>query len=148
MASLRRAAIYGVVIWIIAFAVAFAIYPIRESSRGLFESIMPVVLTAATVLFAHMYFRRVEGAFIREGILLGLIWMGTNLAIDLPLMLSPSPMQMTLLEYLADIGLTYAIFPIVTSGMGIARAQGAMIDGTAVDATTAACGDPTDAAAG
>jgi len=50
--------------------------------------------------------------------------MGTNIALDLPLMLSPSQMQMTLAEYGADIGLTYAMIPIITAGIGIVRAQG------------------------
>jgi hypothetical protein len=50
--------------------------------------------------------------------------MGTNIALDLPLMLLPSPMQMALAEYGADIGLTYAMIPIITMGIGIVRAQG------------------------
>jgi len=39
-------------------------------------------------------------------------------------MLSPSQMQMTLAEHGADIGLTYAMIPIITAGIGIVRAQG------------------------
>ena len=40
---------------------------------------------------------------------------------DLPFMLSPSPMQMSLGEYVSDIGATYLLIPIITSGMGLAR---------------------------
>jgi hypothetical protein len=32
-------------------------------------------------------------------------------------------MQMTLPEYLGDIGLTYLIIPMITTGMGLARGQ-------------------------
>jgi hypothetical protein len=124
MIALRRGILFGFLIWGIAFVVAFAVFPIRESSRPLFESIMPVVLAGATVFFTHRYFRRVRADFAREGLLLGLLWFGVNVAIDLPLMLAPSPMQMSLSEYVADIGLTYALIPIITVGMGIARAQG------------------------
>ena len=123
MVALRKAILFGVLIWFVAFLAAMVIFPLREASRPLFESIMPVVLAAATVLFAHRYFRRVHGGFRREGLLLGLVWLATNVAIDLPLMLMPSPMQMTLGEYLGDIGLTYLMFPIITTGIGFAVAQ-------------------------
>ena len=124
MVSLRKAFLFGLLIWLTAFIVAFALFPVRESSRPLFESIMPVVLAVVTVLFAHRYFKQVHGEFRREGILLGLVWLVTNVAIDLPLMLSPSPMQMTLLEYIGDIGLTYLLIPVITAGMGQVKAQG------------------------
>jgi uncharacterized membrane protein YpjA len=122
MLSLRKALLYGFFIWIIAFAVAFAIFPVRESNRPLFESIMPVVLAAATVVLAFRYFKGVRQGFAREGVLLGVVWMALNVAIDLPFMLSPSPMQMSLGEYVSDIGATYLLIPIITSGMGLARA--------------------------
>ena len=124
MASLRKAVLFGVLIWLLAFAVAFAMFPIRESSRPLFESIMPVVLATGTVFFATRYFRGVDASFVREGVFLGLVWMMVNVGIDLPLMLSPTPMQMTLGEYIGDIGLTYVLIPVVTTGIGLVRAQG------------------------
>jgi len=66
----------------------------------------------------------VETDFVREGLLLGVVWMAVNVGIDVPLMLSPSPMQMSLGEYMADIGLTYVLIPVVTMGIGLVRAQG------------------------
>lgn len=123
MVSIGRAFVSGVVLWFITFATAFAVFPLRESNRPLFESIMPVVLALGTVLLAHRYFRKVSEQFAREGLLLGLLWLGVNVAIDLPLMLPPSPMQMTLSEYLADIGVTYLLIPVITTGMGWSRAE-------------------------
>ena len=123
MAALRKAILYGFLIWVVAFLGAMVIFPLRESSRPVFESIMPVILASATVFFAHLYFKRVHSGFQREGLLLGLVWLATNLAIDLPLMLTPSPMQMTLGEYLGDIGLTYLMIPVITIGTGFIRAQ-------------------------
>ena len=123
MVALRKALVFGVLVWLTAFVVAFLIFPLRESSRPVFESIMPVVLAAATVFFAVRYFRDVHDRFAREGLLLGLMWMGINLAIDLPLMLSPSPMQTTLADYVGDIGLTYFLIPTITTGIGLVRSQ-------------------------
>jgi hypothetical protein len=116
MASLWRAILYGVLVWLAAFAVAFAIFPLRESWRALFESIMPVVVVMATSFFAALYFRGVTKDFLREGALLGGLWLAINVIIDLPLMLSP-PIDMGLLDYLADVALTYLVIPAVTIGI-------------------------------
>ena len=123
MVAFRKAVLFGFLIWLIAFAAAFVLFPLRTTARPLFESIMPVVLAIATVFFAQRYFRSVHGRFAREGLLLGTVWLVVNVLIDLPLMLSPSPMQMTLSEYVSDIGLTYLLIPVVTVGIGLVRAQ-------------------------
>lgn len=82
MTSPKRVLLYGILIWLTAFVVAFAIFPVRESSHPLFESIMPVVTAGATVFFAVRYFRSVQKRLAREGLLLGLVWMAINVVID------------------------------------------------------------------
>jgi uncharacterized membrane protein AbrB (regulator of aidB expression) len=120
MTSLRKALLLGLVVWLVPFAVAFCIFPLKASWRSLFESIMPVTLAAVVVACAVFYFRRVPTPSLREGFILGLLWMAISLAIDLPLMLSP-PIRMPPLEYAADIGLTYLMIPILTLGIAAAR---------------------------
>jgi hypothetical protein len=122
MVSFGKAVLFGFLIWLIAFVVAVAIFPIRESWRALFESIMPVVVAVATVTFAVRYVRNVRAAFLRECALLGALWFAINVLIDLPLMLT-GPMKMTLVDYAADVGLTYLIIPVITIGIGLTRAQ-------------------------
>ncbi len=122
MTSLRKAILFGFLIWLIAFVVALAIFPIRESWRSLFESIMAVVVGSATSAFAVLYFRRVQTGFLREGVAVGALWLAINVLIDLPLMLS-RPINMPLVEYLADIGLTYLLIPAITIGIGMTRSD-------------------------
>ncbi len=118
MAMKGKAVLYGFLIWLAAFVVAFLIFPLRESSRPLFESIMPVVVASAAAVFAVLYIRGVQSQFLREGVILGVLWLAINVLIDLPLMLTGGPMQMTLAQYVADIGITYLIIPAVTIGIG------------------------------
>ena len=118
MKSYKLALLYGFFVWLIPFIVAFLIYPIRTSNRALFESIMPVVVTVAVVLFLISYFRKVEVNFLKEGILLGVIWFAISLVIDLMLFMPESPMKMSFVDYLMDIGLTYLIIPTISIGMG------------------------------
>ncbi len=119
MTSLRKALLFGFFIWLIPFVIAFLIFPLRESSRPLFESIMPVAVTAAVVWVGVLYFKGVKQDFVKEGLMIGLLWLAISLIIDLPLMLSGGPMQMTLAEYVADIGVTYLLIPVVTVGLGM-----------------------------
>jgi len=123
MTSIKRALLFGLLVWLIPFAVAFVIFPVRQSNRPLFESIMPVTVALAAVVFAVLYLRQVDGRFVREGLSIGLIWLVMCLAIDMPLMLLGGPMQMTLWEYVSDIGITYLMIPVITIGMGVVLAR-------------------------
>ncbi|MHC4107470.1 MAG: hypothetical protein ACYSTY_05225 [Planctomycetota bacterium] len=123
MTSLGKALLFGVLVWLVLFAVAVAISPIRETSRLLFESIMPVAIALIVVPLGVVYFRRVRRRCVREGLLLGLLWLVMCVAIDAPLMLLSSSMQMTVPGYIADIGVAYLMIPIITVGIGAARAH-------------------------
>ncbi len=122
MTSIRKALLFGFFVWLVPFVVAFAVFPFRESNRALFESVMAVILTMATVLFGVLYMRGVTKRFVVEGVLIGVIWYAMSFAIDAPLMLLGGPMKMSFGEYVADIGLTYIIIPAVTIGFGFVAA--------------------------
>ncbi len=120
MKSLRWALLFGFLIWLIPFIVSILIFPLRTSNRALFESIMPVVVTLCAVVFSIMYFKKLDGGFVREGIVLGVIWFAISILIDL-LMFMWGPMKMTFVEFMMDIGLTYLIIPTVAIGFGFVR---------------------------
>ena len=122
MKALRAALSYGLLVWVIPFFVAIMIFPLRASERPLFESIMPVVLTLSTVVFTIFYFRKVKTGFVLEGVWVGLLWFVMSIAIDL-LMFTRGPMQMTLVDYVKDIGLTYLVIPTITIGFGYFRRE-------------------------
>ena len=118
MKSFKKTILYGVLIWLIVFATAFLIFPIHETNRAFFESIMPVVISIATSFFAFMYLIEVEKNFIKEGLYFGIIVTVINWIIDAVLMLSPSPMQMTFSDYFQDIGFTYFMILPISLGFG------------------------------
>jgi len=110
--------LYGFLVWLIPFAVSFVIFPLRTSMRPLFESVMPLVLTIVVVTLAYYYLKNIVVNFAKEGIVIGIVWFIINIVIDLVLFLPESPMQMGFADYMADIGLTYVIIPVITIGMG------------------------------
>ena len=117
MRRVWKIVLYGILTWLIPFVVSMAIFPLHDGERPLFESIMPVVVVGCAVVFGALYLRRLEAAFLREGLVIGLAWLVISLVIDLPLF-SAGPMAMPLTDYIKDIGLTYLIIPVVTVGMG------------------------------
>jgi hypothetical protein len=109
--------IFGFVVWLVPFLVSFFIYPLKTAGNPLFESVMPLVITIITVSLACLYLIKLETDLIREGVIIGFSWFLINLAIDLVLFLPPSPMQMNLMNYMEDIGITYLMIPVITVGL-------------------------------
>lgn len=116
--NLKTIMLFGFLIWLIPFVVSFFIFPLRSSSRPLFESIMPVVLTSAVVLFTVRYLSKINREFVKEGIFIGIVWLVISIVIDLILFMPESLMQMTLSDYVMDIGITYLIILIIPVGSG------------------------------
>jgi len=111
----RWVLLYGFLIWLSTLLVSMLLFPLKTSWPVMFDSIMPVVLTIFTVVFLSAYVRRLDSFVRKDGVRLGLVWLATNLLLDLPLF-SFGPMKMSLANYFADIGLTYLIIPAITVG--------------------------------
>ena len=115
MRSFKWAAISGFLAWLVPFAVAVVIAPIRASDRLFFESIMPVVLSGTAVVLSLG--GKTGPRSTREGLILGGIWLVMSIGLDLP-MLMTGPMQMSFGAYMKDIGFTYLIYPVVAVAIG------------------------------
>src|SRR3989338_993505 len=113
----KSAVLYGLVIWAFVFIIAMLAFPLRANDRPLFESIMPVALVIATTFASVKYFLKSKKRTTWVGFCLGLIWFGVNVGIDL-LMFSWGPMKMSLANYIKDIGVTYLLIPVITTGIG------------------------------
>lgn len=110
----------GLLMWFIPFAVSFAVFPLHQNQRPLFESVMAVTVAATAVGLGVRWLRTVPRPSVTLGLQAGLLWLVVCLAIDAPLMLLGGPMQMSPGAYLADIGVTYLMIPVVTSGLAVA----------------------------
>lgn len=121
--SIKAILLYGFLIWLIPFMVSVLIFPIHDSNRALFESIMPVTITIAVLFFSMLYFKKLEKDYLNEGIMMGIIWFVISIAIDLFMFLPESPMQMTFAEYMMDIGITYVIILVIPVSVGYMMEQ-------------------------
>jgi hypothetical protein len=115
---------YGASCWFIVFGASLAMTPWRMHERALFESVIPVVLAATTVALALRFFRRAAPRSIAAGASCGVVWATVNVALDLPLF-SWGPMKMAPADYFKDIGIVYAMIPVITTGLVAMRGAGA-----------------------
>jgi hypothetical protein len=79
---------------------------------------MPVFLALTAMIISVLYFKKVEKESLKEGLIAGVLWFVLSLVIDLMLFLPASPMQMSFIDYMMDIGLTYLIILIIPIGIG------------------------------
>ena len=105
--------LYGFLLWLTVFAGSILIFPIKEYDPIFFETLISIILAAATVLFGHLYFKN-ETVSLKYCLLVGFCWALLNIIIDLP-MFSYGPMKRPFLNYMTDIGLTYLMIPIILS---------------------------------
>ena len=124
MHSLKSALIYGFLVWLIPFVAAVPFYspegePIIDIF--LFKTIMIVVGSLAGAFFLLRYFKGVTADFVREGMMIGVIWLAMNWALDFAVLLQMS--DMTIGAYFTEIGLRYLTMPIFSIAIGMALAK-------------------------
>ena len=110
-----RIVLYGVALWLVPFALSFALFGIHDTDRSLFESLITLTGVGLAILAAYFNFRDAPHPTLREGLVVGLVWAGISIAIDLPIFLLG--FHLGLLNYLEDIALTYLAFPIIAVGV-------------------------------
>jgi hypothetical protein len=107
---LARAVLLGLLSWFIPFVFGFLLFPVKKSNAPLFSTLMFLIVLATAGALLIWYFRK-RGLSVREGALVGTLWLAINLVIDYP-MFAYGPMKMTPLVYYSEIGLVYLTFPI------------------------------------
>ena len=114
--------LFGFILWLVPFIGGFLFVDTKGNfliPETFFKSIMIVVGSLVGVTLAVRYFKDIKNDFVTEGVLLGVIWLVINLAIDI-VFVSAGFFRMTLIQYITDIGLRYLSIPIYTIGLGYA----------------------------
>lgn len=118
MESLKKAILYGLLVWALPFAAALAVGPLRDSDRLLFNSITSVALVAGAVVFSTLYFRGIYRNYLREGLQVGFFWFFLCIGLNLVLF-DLASLGLPFWTYLRNLVLTYAVIPTVTLGAGL-----------------------------
>jgi hypothetical protein len=79
---------------------------------------MPVILTLIVILFSILFLKKSEEDYFGEGLLIGIVWFVISIAIDLVMFMPETEWQMSLTDYMMDIGVTYIIIAAIPIGFG------------------------------
>ena len=108
--AVARAALFGLLSWVIPFVVSFGLFPLKKTNAALFSTLMYLVVLVTAGALLNFYFRK-RTVSVREGALVGAAWFVINLVCDYP-MFAFGPMKMTPLGYYSEIGLVYLTYPV------------------------------------
>jgi hypothetical protein len=115
---------FGLLTWLLPFLLAIPFYsPEGEPLYDIFliKSILLVFSAAVGTFLIVVYFRGVHARYVREGALLGGVWLLINWVLDAAVLLPLSGMDAG--TYMAEIGLRYLTIPIIAVGIGYAAEQ-------------------------
>ncbi len=114
-----RNAFYGFLAWLVPFVVSFAFYT-REGKLTIdlhfFKTIMIVVGSAFASYLLIRYFKKVNSGFLKEGIIVGIVWFLLNIVLDLLILIPMSGMPVS--DYFTQIGLRYLAMPAMSIAVG------------------------------
>ena len=109
---------YGFLAWLVPFVASFFFY----SKEGLtidiflFKSIMIVVGSISAAILLVSYFKKISVAYLKEGIIVGIVWFGINILLDLLILIPISGMSIA--DYLTRIGISYLVIPAMSIAVG------------------------------
>lgn len=125
MNKLVKIVLFGFILWLVPFLTGFLFFDPSGNfliPETFFKTIMVVEGALVGVVLAVRYFKDIEADYVREGVILGGVWLVINLCIDL-LFVFAGFFPMSVVQYFTDIGLRYLSMPIYTIGIGYVLKQ-------------------------
>jgi hypothetical protein len=107
---------YGIVLWVIPYVTAIPLLPLNDSDQLLFKTIMIVEGSIVGGILTVVYFLGVKRAFLREGIVLAVVWIVVNWLLDYGGLIAFT--HMPIWRYFAEIGLRYIAMAVPTIAVG------------------------------
>ena len=115
---------YGFLAWLIPFIASFFFYT-REGKLTidifLFKTIMIVIGSITGAILLVSYFKKITADYLKDGIIVGVVWFGINILLDLLVLIPMSGMSIS--NYFTQIGLRYLVIPAMSIAVGAALAN-------------------------
>ena len=122
MGSAIRIILLGLLIWAVPFGLGMVIFPVVLPVSALFDTIMVVTLAGTTAIASVIHVSRLKEASLDDGLRAGSIWMLMSLLCDVPFfILGPEMTRMDPVDYMADVGLSYIMIPLIAGAVAAVR---------------------------
>jgi hypothetical protein len=116
-----KIAFFGFLVWLIPFLASLFFYTTQGKLTidiFLFKAIMIVVGSISGAVFLIYYFKKIHTNYFKEGIIVGVLWFGINIILDLLVLVSI--FGMPILDYFTRIGVGYFVIPVMCITVGMA----------------------------
>ncbi|MBU0629686.1 MAG: hypothetical protein KKC80_02060 [Candidatus Margulisbacteria bacterium] len=107
---------YGLILWVIPYVTAIPLMGLMTSDPTFFKTIMIVEASLIGAILTVVYFAKVEKDYLKEGLILGIVWLAVNWLMDFIALLPLSKMPFN--RYFIEIGLRYFIALAMTVPVG------------------------------
>ena len=118
MKKVFKVLFYGFIVWLIPVIISFFFYSGLGTLRidnFLFNSIMIIVTSFSAAYFLVSYFKKISADYLKEGLIVGLIWLILHISLDLIVSIPLSNP-----DYFTQIGFMYFIIPAMSIALGVA----------------------------
>ena len=112
---------YALILWAIPYVTAIPLMPLMKTDLILFKTIMIVEASILAAILAVIYFDGVKTDYLKEGIILGVVWVAVNWLLDFVALLPFSKMPLD--RYFLEIGLRYLMGLSLTIAIGYALSK-------------------------
>ncbi|MFC1511411.1 hypothetical protein ACFL5U_03390 [Candidatus Margulisiibacteriota bacterium] len=96
---------YGLIVWMVPYVSALPLLSLMQAEPFFFKTIMIIVGGLTGAVCAVLYFDKVEKDFLKEGIVLGVVWIVISWLLDFVGVIPFN--KMTYTRYFMEIGLRY-----------------------------------------
>ncbi len=96
---------YGFIVWAVPYFSAIPLLGLMQTDPLFFKTLMIVIGGIVAAICTVLYFDKINKDFLREGIILGLVWLIFNWLLDFVGLLPLSKMPYS--RYFMEIGLRY-----------------------------------------
>jgi hypothetical protein len=114
--NILKIIVFGFIVWLIPTIVTY----ITSFTSGLylFDVVSALSIAITVIVFAYIYFKDVDSHLVREGLIIGVVWLLISIVLDIVLVLLGIT-KLTLTQYAVYVAPIYIIIPAVTIGFGM-----------------------------
>jgi hypothetical protein len=108
---------YGFLVWLIPSLVSVT-STFFSGAMNIFEIISGVAIAVTVIVLSYLYLNSLNANFIKEGVLIGVIWLIISIIIDV-ILIAAGISQLSLTSYAMYVAPLYIIIPAITIGLGL-----------------------------
>ncbi|OPY19631.1 MAG: hypothetical protein A4E26_02246 [Methanobacterium sp. PtaU1.Bin097] len=107
---------FGFIVWLIPTIVTY--FASDAGSVQLYDFTASVAIGGSAVVLSYIYFKDITSHFVREGVILAIVWVLITIVLDVVLIYLGIS-KTSLLEYAVTVVPLYVIIPAITIGFGL-----------------------------